>query len=466
MTTTLEELPTTEQAPRTTAPSVSRRVLGLAWPLIVQNLLESLVGVVDTILVAHLGAVAIAGVGTAIEVLFFMISILMAVTIGASIMVAHAVGAQDNAAAARIAKQALSWGLVGVLPLAALGALGARSIIGVFGVAPDVAAAGTTYLQIVMVTLPGMMTIFAISAVLRGCGDTRTPMVIGLLDNCINAFLAWVLIYGQFGLPALGVAGSAWAAGISRCFGATVLLVLLLRGRGKLRLRGWHDWWPRLAPARQILALGIPAALEQVLISLSFTVMILLVATLGTITLATQQITFNALSVGFLPGFGFGMAASVLVGQSLGAREAAAARAAAVSASRWSLLWAGICAIIFLTLAHPILRIFTNDPAVIDLGVRSLHVLAFSLPLWGQGAVWSGGMRGAGNTRLPLLANVSGMWLGVSLSFLLIRFWHPTLPFLWAACFPGWALNAVVNWYFFRRINLEKVQLHAAPAAH
>jgi Na+-driven multidrug efflux pump len=112
------------------------------------------------------------------------------------------------------------------------------------------------------------------------------------------------------------------------------------------------------------------------------------------------------------------------------------------------------------------MHIFTDDPGVADLGARSLRVLAFSLPLWGQGFVWAGALRGAGNTRLPLITNTTGMWLGVGISFLLIEFFNPSLPLIWAVCLPGWALNAVLVWRGFRRDKLTHLIGGPVTMAH
>lgn len=444
---------------RATEPPLARaamyiRVIGLAWPIIAQNLLETMVGVVDTILVARLGATATAGVGTALQVLFFLISILSAVTIGASIMVSHAIGARDAAGAVSVAKQAIIWGLLGAIPVALLGALGAGQVIGAFGVTPEVAAVGIGYLRITMITLPGLMLVFICGALLRGAGDTRTPMLVGIFDNLINASLAWALIYGHLGLPALGTEGSAWAAATSRFVGAAILLTVLVRGRGLLRLRGRAGWRPRFAAVRQTLALGVPAAIEQTLIATAFTVFTIIIAALGTSALAAQRISFNALSVGFLPSIGFSIAASTLVGQSLGAGHPLAARAAARAAAAWASIWMGGMALLFFLLAPQIMGLFTDDAAVRDLGAQSLRVLAFSLPLWGQSFVWTGALRGAGNTRLPLICNTLGMWLGVGLAFVLVKFFGAPLPAVWAVCIPGWALTALAVWIGFRRDSL------------
>ncbi|MDP9371094.1 MAG: MATE family efflux transporter, partial [Chloroflexota bacterium] len=210
-------------------------------------------------------------------------------------------------------------------------------------------------------------------------------------------------------------------------------------------------WRPRPGAARRILALGVPAAIEQVLISAAFTALTLIVATLGTRELATQRITFNALSVAFLPGFGFALAASTLVGQSLGARKPDEAAAAARASAGWVTLWMGLMGLLYFLFARPIMGLFSGDPAVIDLGARSLRALAFAQPLWGLLFVWSGALRGAGNTRYPLVVNSLGIWAVVALSALAVARFDADLAVLWAFFIPSAALNALADWLRFRR---------------
>ncbi|MFN8514603.1 MAG: MATE family efflux transporter [Chloroflexia bacterium] len=449
-----------EIAPSAEAPATQgmrRRVLGLAWPVIAQNLLETLVGIVDTLLVARLGAVAIAGVGTNVQVLFIVLGVLVGVSAGSTVLVAHAVGARDWSAAQLVSKQSITWGVLGSIPVALLVAFLSHQIIGAFGVAADVAAIGAACLRITMLGFPAFLLIFVVSGIMRGAGDTRTPLIAGFISNIINALLAWVLIYGGFGLPAIGAVGSAWAATIARFIAAGFLIFLLLRGRGGLKLRGWHDWAPRFRELRRVLVIGMPAAVEQILISAAFTVLTALIAHLGTLSLAAQRISFTALSISFLPGVGFAIATSALVGQSIGAGRPQEARTAARAAAEWVTLWMIPLGIIFLLFARPIMGLFTDDREVIDLGARSLQVLAFSQPLWGLLFVWAGALRGAGNTRLPLFYNVLGMWLGVAFAFILLRITHVSLPFIWALCLPGWAINALGVWIGFRREKLQEL---------
>src|SRR6266508_5358206 len=310
-----------EAAPLISEREVRTRVFGLAWPVIGENFLETLLGIVDTLLVAGLGAVAIAGVGSALQVMFFMISALSALAVGSAVLVAQAVGAGDLARAGRLGRQSLLWSVLFSLPLTATGLVLSGPIIGLFGLEPQVAEIGTEYLQVTMGTVVVLVGLFIGGGVLRGAGDTRTPMRVTAIANLLNVGLAYGLIYGHFGLPALGAVGSAWATFLARALALALLLAALWRGRGGVTIRGWGGWRPNVQVVTSVLKIGVPAAIEQVLISAAFVTLAIVVARLGTATLAAHQIAFVALSFSFLPGIGFGVAATTLVGQSIGARR-------------------------------------------------------------------------------------------------------------------------------------------------
>ena len=194
-------------------PMTQRRVLGLATPIIGENLLQTLVGAVDTFMVARLGAAAVAGVGTGFEFVFFIISILSAIDIGATVLVSQAIGAGDQERANRLARQAIVWGLVLAIPMSMVLYFAAPGIVGLFGTEPDVAAAATTYLQVIAATSVTLFLSFVCGAVLRGAGDSRTPLEAAVIANIVNIVVAYALIFGNFGFPALGVAGSALGRG-------------------------------------------------------------------------------------------------------------------------------------------------------------------------------------------------------------------------------------------------------------
>jgi Na+-driven multidrug efflux pump len=476
-------------APPAPAPELERRVLGMAWPVIGENLLQTLLGVVDTLLVAQLGAAAIAGVGAGTQLTFFLISVVAGVTIGASILVAHATGAGDAAGARRLAKQALVWSVVLSVPVSILSVLLADPLVAVFGLEPAVAQIGADYWRVVSGGSLFLILMLTAGAVLRSVGDSRSPMLATLLANVINAVAAYGLIFGAFGLPELGAVGSAWAATLGRVVGAIALLAVLWYGRrlpaGRpggphrapapaavetagpnadlVQIRGDDGWRPELTVARRIFNLGVPASLEQVLITLSFVALTAVIASLGTNALAAQRLTFTALSLAFLPGFGFAIAATALVGQSLGARRPAEAAAVAGIATRWSVIWMGALGFIYVLFGEPIMRLFSADPTVIAFGVQSFWVLALALPFWAIMFVQSGALRGVGNTSFPLRVNAVGMWAAVGGAALGVGPLGLGLIGGWGAYTVMAPLLALVLWRRFRRGDWQTASL-AGPA--
>ncbi|CAA9578582.1 MAG: hypothetical protein AVDCRST_MAG19-3742 [uncultured Thermomicrobiales bacterium] len=432
-------------------PMTQRRVLGLATPIIGENLLQTAVGAVDTLLVARLGAAAVAGVGTGFEIVFFIIAILSAIDIGATVLVSQAIGAGDRRRANALARQAIVWGLVLAVPVSAAIYLAAPTIIGLFGTEPDVAAAATTYLQIIAATGVALFLSFVCGAVLRGAGDSRTPLAAAAIANVVNVAVASALILGRFGLPALGVAGSAWGAAAGRTVGAAFMLAVMVGGRTALSLRGGWGWRPRPAVARQIFALGVPAAVEQVLTSGAFMTLIAVVALIGTPALAAQQIAFTALSTAFLPGVAFSITATALVGQSIGARRPADARTAWLISLRWAVAWLGVGGALVFGFAERLMRIFSSDPAVIGAGVNALRALGLVLPFWAVWFVSSGGLRGSGDTRTPLIVGASTMWLAVGFAWVVVRWFGGGLGWVWIAFGITSAPAALLMWWLFRR---------------
>lgn len=454
----------TETIQPITPVNMRKRVLGLAGPVIGENLLETLLGIIDTLLVAGLGAVAIAGVGSALQVMFFLISALSALAVGSSVLVAQAFGASDTARASKLARQSLLWSVVCSIPLALLGWLFAGPVVGVFGTEPAVTRIGTEYLQITMGTIVVLVTLFIGGGVLRGVGDSRTPMVVTAIANVLNIALAYGLIYGHFGLPMLGAVGSAWATFIARAIAVVLMVTVLWRGRNGISIRGGGSWLPDLSVARQIMGIGVPAALEQMLVSAAFFVLTIQVAQLGTDVLAAHRIAFTALTFSFLPGFGFGMAATALVGQSIGAKRINEGAQAARIATTWAIGWMSIIAVLFLIFATPIMQLFTSDPLVVAAGAAGLRIVALTQPFWAVQFVQSGALRGTGNTRFPLLVTGVGMWLSVGLAYVLLQTLGGALVAVWSAFLMMSPIMALLFWRRFRATVAHK-QLEGDPVA-
>ena len=431
-------------------PSLRRRVVGLAGPVIGENLLQTLLGIVDTMLVAHLGASATAGVGSAQQIMWFLIGALSALSIGSSVLVSQAIGAGDPQRASRLARQSLIWSALLSIPLAGGGLLLARPIVGLYGLAPEAAAISGSYLQITMGTVVVLVALYIGGGVLRGAGDSRTPMAVTAVANLVNGALAYALIYGHAGLPVLGAVGSAWATFLSRTLALMMLLAVLWRGRAGVTIRRMEGWRPDRRVIADVLRIGVPAALEQMLIAAAFVALTVVVARLGTATLAAQQIAIAALSFSFLPGIGFGVAATTLVGQSVGARRIEDGAGAVRIARRWAIGWMGAIGVFVLAFAEPTMRLFTSDAAVIVAGASGLRVVALAQPCWALLLVLSGALRGTGNTRFPLIANGGSTWLTVGLAWLLLSTIGGGLVAIWAAFLAIAPITAVLYTWRWR----------------
>jgi putative MATE family efflux protein len=280
-------------------------------------------------------------------------------------------------------------------------------------------------------------------------------LIASVVGNIVNVVLAYGLIFGHLGLPRLGVEGSAWGAAIARVVTAGILVGLLLTGRRGISLRGTGSWRPHLELGRQLLRLGLPASLEQVLSSAGFMTMLFVVAKIGTDALAAQQIAFTALNIGYMPAFGFGIAVTALVGQSIGANRIGDAGIAARIGNRISVFALVGAAIVFFVLANPIMRIFTGDPDVLRQGISGLRALSISLPFWGTWFVYGGALRGTGDTITPLVTEAVAVWSAVLLGFLSVHYFDAGLGTVWGMFIIVSPLAALVNSQRFRR-RLER----------
>jgi len=263
------------------------------------------------------------------------------------------------------------------------------------------------------------------SAALRGAGDTVTPLWIGVLVNLVNFGINVNLIFGNAVVPRLGVPGAAIGTSISYVVGALILLAILVRGRGRLKLH-LSGSWVDMDTVRRIFRIGWPAALEQILLQVAFLLWVGMVVVFGTEILAAHQIGLRIQSFAFMPGFGFAIAATALVGQNLGARDAVAAEKSGWEAMKFSVAVMSVIAIVIFLLAEPIARGFIGDPVVVTWSVTFIRIHAISIPAVGIFFAIDGALRGAGDTRFPLMTSLSGMYavrLPLSLVFGFVLGW-------------------------------------------
>lgn len=451
-------LPYTVQT-RLKSGTVTRRVLELAIPSVMEQSLISLIGLVDAYIVGHLGAAAIAGVGLGGQVLNLTAALFGAVGVGSTALIARHIGAREPEEANRLAWQGLLLALaMGGLTALACFAL-APTIVTALGAEPDVIVLGTNWLRTVAPSFLFLGMMLVGTASLRGAGDTRSPLAVVVIANIINVVVALALTRGLFGLPPLGVVGSAWGAFSSHVFGGLTVLFLLLKGRGRLHL-GWRVPAPDLARLRRILNIGLPAGAEQVLLQVAQLNLVLILAHLGTAAYAAHQIGIRMASMAFLPGWGFSIAATTLVGQELGAGRPDRARRATYVAFAFAFTIMTLMGWVLFWFSEPILRLFTTDPEVIRLGMIVVQADGLLQPIIAASFVFSGALRGAGDTRTTMLISLSSIWgLRLIAAYILAITLNLGLLGVWLAIGLDFASRALWFWWRFRGGGWAKVKV-------
>jgi MATE family multidrug resistance protein len=419
-------------------------MLKLAGPLVLAEVGWVAMGMVDTAMVGRLpnGTEAIAASSLG-NVLFYAVGIFGGgMLLGLDTLVSQAFGAGKIDDCHRSLLNAIYMILIGTPPLMLL-ALSLLPVLYASGIPAHILHITEPYLRALLWSAPPLMFYFAFRRYLQGMNFVKPVAMALITANLVNVFLNWVLIYGHLGAPSMGVEGSAWATVIARVFMAGVLLLAIVHyeHKHKMGLRA-VSFKPDFARIRRLLALGIPASTQITLEIGLFATCTALAGRLGAVALASHQIALHMASLAFMFPLGISAAAAVRVGQALGRRDALGAGRAG-----WTAIALGfgvmICTgVLFLLMPAKIVRIYSLDPEVVETGVLLLTMAALFQLFDGVQGVAVGALRGAGDTRTPMLGHLicdwavglplgywlcfalgwgaAGLWVGLSTAMILV----------------------------------------------
>jgi putative MATE family efflux protein len=405
---------------------IRKVILQLAGPSLVENMMMNLLQMIVMIMVGHLGAEAITAVGLTNQPVFFALAIFMALNIGTTAIIARAMGAGDVEDATRTAQQTFMLSLLLSIVVNGISYIFAEPILIGLGASPEVLHEGVGYAQIMFLSLGLTVISTSLSAVLRGAGDTRTPMKINVLSNILVVILGYPLIYGLGPFSGLGLMGAAIATTFARGI-ATLWVVYVVFGKGSIIKLSWKHLFRIDYPViRRIVKLGLPSAGEQLALRAGQLVLTLVISGLGTAVFAAHTICFNIMGLTFMPGMAFALAASTLVGQGLGAGRPDLAEKFGWETSRFGRIFGGLMGVAFIVLAPYIMMLYTQDPEVISAGVDALRIIGLFQTFQSSQFILAGALRGAGDTRFPMISTFIGVFIFrsiLSLLFVLVFHW-------------------------------------------
>ncbi|MEW6523489.1 MAG: MATE family efflux transporter [Bacillota bacterium] len=450
----------TRAIPHAQARPIRLAVLALAWPVMTEMALQTLTQMVDMAMVGRLGATSIAAVGISFRPLFIGHAIFLGLGTAATAMVARFIGAGEKSQANHAAEQALLSSLALALAFGAALWLWSDQIIIAMGGTGMLVALGGAYIRGLAPGMVCMLMSIILTSSLRGAGDSRTPMQVNLVANVINVFGNYVLIFGHFGFPRWEVYGAAVATSFARAVALAALLVIAVRGKKAVSISPGRLARPDWNLIRRMFRIGMPAALERVVLSVGLAVHLRLVTGLGTVAIAAATLAGNVEQLSFMPALGFSVASSALVGQSLGARDPARARAAAWESTRLCAVFMGAMGLAFFLFPTGFLRLFTDDPLVLAPGATLLRIVALAQLPTALAQVLAGGLRGAGDTSSVLyITLVSTGLCRIGLTFLLVIMLGYGLSAAWLAVVVDWGLRAFLAWRRFEAGNWQHTRV-------
>lgn len=398
------------------------RILRLALPVMVEMLLHTLVWIVDTAMVGRLGADALSAVGLGGQIYWTVLFTCAAIGVGTTALVARCTGSGDHGQGRFIAGQALGLSILVGLIIWAAGRFIIPFVYSVSGFGPQVISMGLGYGRTIWMGAPLSIVAFAVCGIQRATGDTRTPLIAAGAGNLLNIILDYGLVFGRLGLPAMGVQGAAVA---SLC--AQILTFAVAAG-SLIAREHWARPYPEdIVPLRpvqcwRIIRISVPAGFETILLDGARVLSLFIIAVLGTVSFAAFQVTIATESLSFMPGYAFAVAASILVGQSLGAGNVDRARGDVRLCVQMALWVMCAAALLFLLIPGVLVSFFTTDPDVRALATRALRISAVIQPAIAISDVYRGTLRGAGDTVTPLRITVVGSWVvRIPLMILAIR---------------------------------------------
>jgi len=385
-----------------------RDIIRIAWPSFVELLLTQLTSMVDLMMVgsmggkAHpeIGTQALAAVGLTTQPKFLLMAAFVAMNTGVTALVARNKGTNDSKQANLVVRQGLLFTFCATIILSILGFIFAKPMVIFMGSTEAIVTKwATQYLQIQMIGFLSFALTSTVTASLRAVGDSKTCMIYNLIANVVNVIFNWLLIYGNLGFPELGVAGASLATVLGQVVAFIIAFIVIIRGNGFLKLEFKLGFKPDKVVLGNMVNIGLPAMVEQLLMRAGMIIFAKTVASLGTTAYATHQVCMNIQALSFMTGQAFAVSATTMMGQSLGKRRTDMAQAYCSRTRKVGLVFSLLLAVVFILFGGEIVGLYNSDPEIIRIGGQIMLFVAFLQPFQSSQFIIAGGLRGAGDTK-------------------------------------------------------------------
>ena len=424
-----------------TAIPMKKAIFLLAVPMILELVMESTFAVVDIYFVSKLGGSAVATVGLTETYLFLLYSIAMGLAMAVTAIIARRIGEKNKESAGTTAVQSIILAMLASIPFSLAGIFFAKDLLALMGADKWSIDNGYRYTQWMLGGNMVIMLLFVINAIFRGAGDAAIAMRVLWISNGMNILLCPLLIFGWGQIPALGIEGAAIATNIGRGTGVLVQLWYLFKGNKRIQVRLSELYWDAKSMLG-ILRTSIGGIGQMIVAMTSWIFLMRILAEVGSEAVAGATIAIRLMMFTMMPAWGLSNAAATLVGQNLGAGNPDRAESAVWKTGSYNMVYLLIVSVIYFTFNESLMRIFTDDSRVIEIGAEWLRILSFSYFVYGWWMVSTAAFNGAGDTSTPTYIN-------------LVFFWLIQIPLSWyLAISLGWEQSGVFWGVFFSETSV------------
>lgn len=444
----------------TTKKTAINSILSLSLPAIIDMSFDTLLGMADTLMISWLiGNAALSASGFVNQIIFTLIFIFTAFNTGGTALIARSYGEANYAKLNKTASEVVFLNLTLGLLVTLLCYVFRDQIFSIFQTSEEVDLYIAKYFKWIGLSILPMFLSFSFAAVLRGSGNTSTPMKITLIANLFNIAGNFVLIKGLFFFSPLGIEGAAIATLSARWLSVTIYAFILfdLKKRVHLCLR---DMLPTKALFEPLFRISLPGAAEQALIQASFIAVNIIISSLDTTSEAAYRILINLESISYMPAVGISIAAATLTGKALGENDPELAYSTGRQSTVLGLVWGVFMGIMFLAFLNLWPKLFTNDPGVIKIIIPVLGLSALLQPFLNAMLVMSGVLRGSGNTRTVMQLSFLRVWLiNVPLAYILIRIMEFDLKGAWYAELISYTLFCTIMYMKLKQKKWTEIKI-------
>lgn len=432
--------------------SVKRALFMLAIPVILEMAMESLFAIVDAYFIGQIGSAnALATIGITDSFLFVVFSLAMGISMAATAVVSRRIGEKKPEEASEAAFQAILLAIFFSIIIGVIAFLYTNDLLRLMGASEDLILEGGPYTRIILTLNIIIMLLFAINAIYRGAGDASIAMRTLILANGINIILDPCLIMGYLFFPELGLTGAAIATCIGRGAGVIYQIYYLTNGKSVINISRKHFKvaWTTI---KKLVNISAGGAGQHLIASASFIFLVWILNAFGSETVAGYTVAWKVLYFTILPSWGIAMAGAALVGQNLGANKPDRAEKSAWMAARYNMYILFTLSVIFIPLAHPVIRIFSSDPEVVKQGALALQVIFAGYVFYAYEMVIGQAFNGAGDTYTPTILNFIAFWLiQIPLAYYLANYTSLGATGVYISIAVSSSILAIMAIYIFRK---------------